>query len=152
MRTSIVDKLLAITDMFQRDMARAFSGTPLTESRVAVLWTLSSRGPSTQQSLAEALAVTPRNISGLVDALETHGYIERVAHPSDRRAVLVTLTSNGEAVMTRMQAEHAQLESALRDAVDPGDWAGLESGIDAIVTRLTELTSPSRTDDEKGER
>ncbi|MEW2014592.1 MarR family transcriptional regulator [Rhodococcus sp. NPDC076796] len=152
MRTSIVDKLLAITDMFQRDMARAFAGTPLTESRVAVLWTLSFRGPSTQQSLAEALAVTPRNISGLVDALETHGYIERVAHPSDRRAVLVTLTSNGEAVMTRMQTEHAQLETELRDAVDPGDWAGLESGIDAIVTRLTELTGPGRADDEKGER
>lgn len=149
MRSSIVDKLLAITDMFQQDMTRAFSGTPLTESRVAVLWTLSSRGPSTQQSLADALKVTPRNISGLVDALEKHGYLERVAHPSDRRAVLVTLTSNGEETMTRMQAEHAQLETELRDAVATEDWPGLESGIDAIITRLTELTSQTQAD--KGE-
>lgn len=149
MSTSIVDKLLAITDMFQQDMARTFAGTPLTESRVAVLWTLSLSGPSTQRALAETLAVTARNISGLVDALEAHGYIERIAHPSDRRAVLVTLTSIGEVTMTRMQAEHAHLEAELRDAVDPGDWAGLESGIDAIVTRLADLTSPSQEEDDE---
>lgn len=151
MRTSIVDKLLAITTMFQQDMVRAFAGTPLTESRVAVLWTLSLHGPSTQRALAQALAVTARNISGLVDALEAHGYIERIAHPSDRRAVLVTLTSKGEVAMTQMQAEHAHLEAELRDAVEPGHWEGLESGIDAIITRLAELTSPMQADEE-GER
>lgn len=151
MRTSIVDQLLAITTMFQQDMSRAFAGTPLTESRVAVLWTLSLHGPSTQRALAQALAVTARNISGLVDALESHGYIERIAHPSDRRAVLVTLTSKGEVAMTRMQAEHAHLEAELRAAVEPGHWEGLESGIDAIITRLAELTSPMQANEE-GER
>lgn len=96
MHTSIVDKLLAITNMFQQDMAQAFAGTPLAESRVAVLWTLALSGPSTQQALSEALSVTPRNISGLVDALENHGYVQRTPHPSDRRAVLVTLRPSGE--------------------------------------------------------
>ncbi|WP_037138792.1 MarR family winged helix-turn-helix transcriptional regulator [Rhodococcoides fascians] len=151
MSSSIVDKLLAITNMFQQDMTRAFADTPLTESRVAVMWVLSLRGPSTQRSLAQALSVTARNVSGLVDALETHGYIERSAHPSDRRAVLVTLTSKGVVAMTRMQAEHAHLEAELRSAVEPEDWAGLENGIDAIVTRLAELTNSTQPD-EKDDR
>jgi DNA-binding MarR family transcriptional regulator len=141
MSDSIVEKLMAITSMFQQDMAQAFAGTPLTESRVAVLWTLALGGPSTQQALAEALLVTPRNISGLVDALEQHGYVQRIPHPTDRRAVLVTLTPHGKTAMTRMQEEHAHLEAELRGAVAPEHLAALEQGIDAIIVRLATLMS-----------
>lgn len=148
MGASIVDKLLTVTSMFQQDMARAFAGTPLTESRVTVLWTLALSGPSTQQRLAEALSVTPRNISGLVDALERHGYVQRVAHPSDRRAVLVTLTPNGETAMARMQEEHAHLEAELRGAVSPEYLDALEQGIDAIIARLATLMSPEQAEAE----
>ncbi|MGJ9422283.1 MarR family winged helix-turn-helix transcriptional regulator [Aeromicrobium sp. CF3.5] len=150
MDPSIVDKLMAVTSMFQQDMARAFAGTPLTESRVAVLWTLALTGPSTQQALAEALSVTPRNISGLVDALEQHGYVERVPYPSDRRAVLVTLTSTGEEAMDRMREEHAHLEAELRDAVQPEHWDGLEQGIDAIIVRVAALMSAEQAEAEDG--
>lgn len=150
MRTSILDKLLAVTSMFQQDMARAFAGTPLTESRVAVLWTLALSGPSTQQSLAEALSVTPRNISGLVDVLEQHGYVQRSPHPSDRRAVLVKLTPSGETAMARMQEEHAHLEAELRDSVAPEHLDALEQGIDAIIARLATLMSPEQTEAEDG--
>lgn len=148
MRTSIVDKLLAISSMFQEDMARAFADTPLTESRVAVLWTLALSGPSTQQTLAEALSVTPRNISALVEVLEQHGYVHRVPHPTDRRAVLVTLTSIGETAMARMQEEHAHLEAELREAVAPEHLETLERGIDSIIARLATLVSAEQTDQE----
>lgn len=144
MPTPLLDKFLTITSLFQQDMARAFTGTAFTESRVAVLWTLAHRGPSTQQALAEALSVTPRNISGLVDALEEHQYVERMPHPSDRRAVLVTLTSSGESAMARMQEEHAQLEAELREAVSPEHLEALEQGVDAIIARLTALVAAAQ--------
>ncbi|OZM70390.1 MarR family transcriptional regulator [Amycolatopsis antarctica] len=148
MRTAIVDKLMAVTSMFQRDMTRAFAGTPLTESRAAVLWTLTLSGPSTQQILAEALSVTARNISGLVDALEQHGYVQRVPHSSDRRAVLVKLTPNGETAMARMQEEHARLEAELRGVVAPEHLDALEQGIDAIIAHLATSTSSEQTEAE----
>lgn len=150
MDASIVDKLMAVTSMFQQDMARAFAGTPLTESRVAVLWTLALNGPSTQQTLSEALSVTPRNISGLVDALENHGYVRRIPHPSDRRAVLVTLTSDGETATARMREEHAHLEAELRDAVAPEHLPALEQSIDAIITRLAALIRAEQAEAEEG--
>ncbi|GAA1851567.1 MarR family winged helix-turn-helix transcriptional regulator [Brevibacterium marinum] len=150
MESSLLNKLLAITSLFQQDMARAFEGTPLTESRVAVLWTLSTSGPSTQQVLSSALSVTPKNISGLVDVLEKHGYARRVPHPSDRRAVLVELTDAGEAMMTRMQEEHASLEAELLDAIPPERRAEFENGIDAIIARLTELMSAAQSDSGSG--
>lgn len=136
---SILDKLLAISDLFQRDMARAFAGTPLTTARVTVLWTLQLGGPSTQQALADAIAVSARNISALVDVLEANGYVERTPHPDDRRAVIVRLTPTAEVLMADMQREHAELDATLLSAVLPADAPGFERGIDAVLSRLTEL-------------
>ncbi|HMR48391.1 MAG TPA: MarR family transcriptional regulator [Arachnia sp.] len=144
MQTVILDRLLAITNLFQQDMARAFAGTPLTESRVGLLWMLALGGPSTQQALSEALSVTPRNISGLVDALEKHGYVRRVPHPSDRRAVLVELTVTGDEVMARMREEHDLIEAELRAAIAPEHQEGFERGIDAVMARLNELASAAQ--------
>lgn len=139
MEATILDKLLMIVDLFQRDMARAFKGTPLTQARVGVLWMLQTRGPSTQQAVAQALSVSAHNISMLVDALEAKGYVRRMPHPSDRRAVMVELTPLAADVMTRMQRDHAELSAALLAAVPAADVPALERGVDAIVARLSEL-------------
>lgn len=145
MTPSLLDKLLLVTSLFKQDMARAFAGTPLTESRLTLLWTLALSGPSTQQALSEALSVTPRNVSGLVDALEEHGYLERIPHPSDRRAVLVQLTARGDEVMTRMRQDHAELDDQLRNAVAPEHRVGFDQGLDAVVARLTELVTAAQS-------
>lgn len=139
MEPSILDKLLMIVELFQRDMAQAFKGTPLTQARVGVLWILQTRGPSTQQAIAEALRVSAHNISMLVDVLEAKGYVRRMPHPSDRRAVMVELTPLAVEVMTKMERDHAELSEALLAAVPAADVPALERGIDAIVARLSEL-------------
>lgn len=141
MEPTILDKLLLIVELFQRDMARAFKGTPLTQSRVGVLWIVQTRGPSTQQALAKALGVSAHNISILVGALEAAGYARRTPHPSDRRAVVVELTPAAAELMQTMQREHEELGAALLGAVPAGDVAAFERGIDAIVARLTELVA-----------
>ena len=41
--------------------------------------------------------MTARNVTGLIDALEHDGLVERLPHPSDRRATLVRLTVAGTA-------------------------------------------------------
>ena len=42
------------------------------------------------------LGVTPRNVTGIVDALEGQGLVARVADPTDRRAFKVRMTPTGE--------------------------------------------------------
>lgn len=149
MGDSVLDKLLAISDLFQRDMARAFAGTPLTPARVAVLWTLQLHGCSTQQALAGALDVSARNISALVDALEANDYVHRTPHPSDRRAVIVKLTPMAEELMETMQREHAALGTTLLAAVASADIPAFERGIDAVIARLTELVAAEADEPEK---
>ncbi|MDQ0575059.1 MarR family winged helix-turn-helix transcriptional regulator [Agromyces albus] len=135
----MLDRLLEISELFQKDMARAFDGTPLTAARIRLLWELQHSGPSTQHALATSLGVSPRNITGLVDALEAGGYVTRSPHPSDRRATIVSLAASAQEMMREMQREHAELSATLLDAVDAADRAALERGVDAIAGRLREL-------------
>jgi DNA-binding MarR family transcriptional regulator len=139
-----LDRLLEIGELFQKDMARAFDGTPLTPARTRVLWDLAHGGPSTQHALAARLEVSPRNITGLVDALEEGGYVARSPHPSDRRAVIVSLSASAERLMLGMQREHAELTADLLDAVEPADRPALERGIDAIAARLRSLIAAEK--------
>jgi DNA-binding MarR family transcriptional regulator len=141
MNPLLLDRLLQIGDLFQKDMARAFEGTGLTTARVHLLWVLQHAGPSTQQTLARLCEVSPRNITGLVDALETSGHVRRAPHPSDRRAVLVELTASATETMAQMEKEHAELNATLLESVAPADRDAVERGITAIANRLESLVS-----------
>ena len=46
--------------------------------------------------IAAWLGVTPRNVTGIVDALEAMGLVSRVSDPRDRRAFMVQLTAAGD--------------------------------------------------------
>lgn len=143
----LLDRLLQIADLFQRDMTREYEGTPLSPARMGVLWTIHHRGPVPQHVIADTLDVTPRNITGLVDALEAAGFVKRVLDPTDRRARLVDLTAAGVAVMERTVREHADLNATLLAAVDEADRARVEAAIAAIADRLSELVAEAVADE-----
>ncbi|HWV48914.1 MAG TPA: MarR family transcriptional regulator [Microbacterium sp.] len=145
MEPLLLDRLLQVADLFQRDMTRAFDGTGLTPARVHLLWVLARSGPSTQQSLAVACGVSPRNITGLVDGLEASGHVRRTPHPTDRRAVLVELTATATAMMNRMQREHVELNDTLMSAIAPADRASVERGLSALIAKLTDLVDEAST-------
>jgi len=48
-------------------------------------------------TLARHSRITKQSMSALVDHLEEHGYVERIADPADARATLVRLTARGRA-------------------------------------------------------
>ena len=139
----ILDRLLQIALLFQQDLARAFEGTALTSARVHLLWVVHQAGPSTQAALAAALDVTPRNVTGLVDALEAAGYLERRTHPSDRRAVLVALTALGEETMTAMARDRERLAADLVAGMDADRLARFEDDLAEIAGRLQALVDSS---------
>ncbi|MGW0179581.1 MarR family winged helix-turn-helix transcriptional regulator [Nocardia sp. NPDC003345] len=52
-------------------------------------------GPMTMRDLAQRMSCEPSNATFVVDKLEAAGYVERRAHPTDRRAKLIVLTAAG---------------------------------------------------------
>jgi DNA-binding MarR family transcriptional regulator len=47
-------------------------------------------GPLTPRQLAERTGLTSGTVTGVIDRLETHGFVTREADPNDRRKVVVT--------------------------------------------------------------
>ncbi|HEU4806819.1 MAG TPA: MarR family transcriptional regulator [Homoserinimonas sp.] len=150
MEPRVLDQLLEATVLLQKDLARAFEGTPLTTARTHLLWTLRT-GPMTQQALATALEVSPRNITGLVDALEASGYVARGAHPTDRRATVVSLTELGERTMAKMGEDHRMLSHDLVAGLERDDVDRLERGLDVVIDRLKSLMAADQATSEPGE-
>lgn len=135
----ILDGVMRLADLVQRDAVESFAGTELTTSRVHLLWVVHHAGPSTQQSLATALSVSARNITGLVDALASAGYVERTPHPTDRRATLVTLTSLGERTMREMSVQREQLAADLVAGLGEAEQHALASALDRLAERFDAL-------------
>lgn len=92
--------------------------------------------------LSGELGVTARNVTGLVDALQRDGLVERLPYPNDRRAVLVRLTPAGERVsgelLAGQRAALAELLAELPEADQRNLLQALES-LRAVLARHPEL-------------
>jgi DNA-binding MarR family transcriptional regulator len=139
-RGAALARTLELAVLVNEDMDRSLAADGLTRSRAHVLWELHQRGPVSQRVLADALGVSARNITGLVDALVATGFVTREPHPTDRRAALVTLTGKGArktAVLARGQEELAE---ALFAGMSRERFDAYVDGIGAVLTRFRELS------------
>jgi len=85
--------------------------------------------------------VTPRNVTGLVDALVDTGFVTREPHPTDRRATLVALTPHGTETMTTMARDHERLAEDL--FAELPDREAFARGLDHVLRRLEEAIASS---------
>lgn len=135
----LLDQLLEIALLVNQDMDSSLGELDLTPARTHLLWELFHRGPSTQRVLAEALGVTARNVTGLVDGLQETRYVTREPHPTDRRATLVTLTDRGTAVMRQMQKQQEQFARLLFSDLSDRRMEELTRGLAHVLGRLRKL-------------
>ena len=137
--TVALDRVLLLAHLVQADMARFEREEGLTSSRVHLLWVLGQTGPSTQQALARALEVTPRNVTGLVDGLVASGHVTREPHPGDRRATLVTPTELGARTIEGLTSSHADLAERLFGDVPAERLAVFAEVLDETTQRFARL-------------
>ena len=86
-----------------------------------VLAALNARGPVIQRDLARHLDMIGPSIVERIDQLERAGLVARSAVPEDRRASMVSLTSEGQALFARLHGVMRATEAALTDGIDPHD-------------------------------
>ena len=137
-RTPALDLVYELVLLLGEDMRHALARDGLTTSRAALLWHLDQAGPSTQRALADALGVSPRNVTGLVDALEATGFVRRAPHPHDRRATLVSFTDHGARVAAGLSRGQDELAGVLFGGLDPDRYACFVEGLTEVLTALRE--------------
>lgn len=108
----------------------------LTRARAELVWRLAQAGPVTHVELSRLLRVSPRNVTGLVDALEADGLVVRQPHPTDRRAQLVVLTDRGRETAERMQEGYQAMAAELLGDLTSGELGRLTDSVGRVLRRL----------------
>lgn len=73
------------------------------------------------KELAERLHIAPRSATEVVDQLAAKGLVERMAHPSDRRATLLKLTGAGDRLREQVLADRKREADEFFSVLEPGD-------------------------------
>ena len=76
------------------------------------------------------------NITGLVDGPAAGGFVTREPHPTDRRAVLVSFTEHGAAIVKVMDQGRLQLADLLFAGMPAGQFDCFAKGLGEVVHRL----------------
>jgi DNA-binding MarR family transcriptional regulator len=117
------------------DRVKAKAGADLTVRQALALWQLHE--PLKMSDLAIRLGCDQSNATGLVDRLERHGYLLRVADPQDRRVRRVELSEAGKRLRTQL-SEALEAASPL-ESLDINDLETLLT----LLERLRAVTFQS---------
>ena len=131
-----LDRLFELAEVLGAMMARGVAERGLTTARAGLLWALLHEGPVTQRALAARLGVTPRNVTGLLDALQADGLVAREAHPTDRRATLVSLTEKGRTVMAALRGGRNSMAAELFGDMPAAQLDAFQGGLEVVIERL----------------
>lgn len=133
-----LDQILQLVYLLNEDLSQSLARDDLTPSRVPIVWALRDRGPTTQRALAELLAVSPRTVTGLVDGLVATGFVTREPHPTDRRAINVTLTDHGARIVKELARQQDEFVALLFGDMPDRQLDGFVEGLTVVLDRIRE--------------
>jgi DNA-binding MarR family transcriptional regulator len=139
----LAPRLMDLQDLGARQYGLGFA-------RGRVLWALQESGPVLMRALSQALGISPRTVTGLVDALEADGWVTRSPHPADRRATIVSLAPAAEITLARLRDSYEDMAHDLLGDLPEDDLARcraviatLEERLDAVVTSAVAAFGPA---------
>lgn len=105
----LVDELFDTTTELRTYVEARLRPLGASVARLRALRILAREGvPLRMRDLSEMLGVAARTTTAIVDGLERDGLVERVRHPEDRRAFLLSLTDAGRGHHAEAEAEDAR--------------------------------------------
>ncbi|MEA2333501.1 MAG: hypothetical protein QOH58_3639 [Thermoleophilaceae bacterium] len=76
-------------------------------------------GPLANGQLAESAGVSSPTATRMTDVLLARGWVSRVADPTDRRAVLISLTPAGRGALETKMEEYRRVREQIAASLDP---------------------------------
>ena len=95
---SLDELLMSAARALRRTWSRGL-GPDLSPHDARALRVIGRHGPTRLGEVADHLRIAPRSATDVVDRLEARGLVERAPDPADRRAMTVSLTTVGAAVL-----------------------------------------------------
>jgi MarR family transcriptional regulator, organic hydroperoxide resistance regulator len=118
-------------------LGSALADLNLGAAEINALANLADRGALSVRELSAETGTRATTLTGVLDRLESRGYLTRELDATDRRSFRLPLTEAGQAVATRVRAAVADIE---RDAL-AGLSATQVAGFHAVITALQQACS-----------
>lgn len=118
---------------------RSLKPLGITRSQWWVLAFLSRRDGMTQTALAADLDLTKVAIGGLIDRMETGGFVERRADERDARARRVYLTRAGKQLVATIRENVDAVETDILSSVSESELDAAARALIKIKARLLDL-------------
>ncbi|MFI9721995.1 MarR family winged helix-turn-helix transcriptional regulator [Streptomyces sp. NPDC052396] len=122
----------AMTDRFHARLAE-LGREPLRPAHGYTFRYLAAHPAATTVDLAAHLGITKQAASKAVAELQDWGYLERLPHPTDRRAQLLALTDHGRAYLRLADELWAEAEQHLAEVIGPDQLAALSQALRTYV-------------------
>ncbi len=104
---SVYVKLHRAVASIDAQLAPRIAAAGLTPTQFGVLEALLHKGILTQAALGRKVLSSPGNMTDVIDKLAARGLVRRGRAPGDRRAVRVSLTEAGQALIGGLFPDHA---------------------------------------------
>ena len=135
-----IDEMTTAIEDFNAIFIRLPSVRRFSFSALSVLHTLSRRGPLRLTDLTATEQLKQPALTSLVAKLERDGLVSRRRDPRDGRAVLLSLTPEGQEVVRSRHADRMARLSRLADQLNDQERNAL-AGYASVLARLTEIAA-----------
>jgi DNA-binding MarR family transcriptional regulator len=108
---------------------REFETLGLTPIEACILQLLYEQDGQMASRLAYGVGRPPTSFTPILDLLEKKSFIERRAHPSDRRAVKIHVTAQGKALEEQVRATSERIDTMLAQQFPETDWQEFQQAL-----------------------
>jgi MarR family transcriptional regulator, organic hydroperoxide resistance regulator len=105
----------------------------LTIAQLKSLFFIMSKEKTNFKKLAEALGVTPPNVTGIVDRLVEQDLVSRTENPQDRRIMLLQVTEKGRSLLNNLRENRINQMTQVLARLSQDELSSLIMGFTALV-------------------
>lgn len=132
-----IRRIIRGIDLYSR---RLQTEAGVTTPQLVCLTTVVASGPITISQLGRDVHLSASTIVGIVDRLESRGFVERARGHADRRIVKVSATREGRNLVDRAPSLLQDRLATGLGALDPSEQAAIAAAFERVVA-LMELES-----------
>lgn len=135
----IIWKISCVNKEHRKAIERQIDGLGIHPSQHHVLMHLSCQGPSTQQSIANAMGVSAATIAVSLKKLEKGEYIEKKVDPKDNRFNQIVLTELGEKVVKQSELIFQETDKTIFNGFSESEKEQLYSLVGRMLENMKKM-------------
>jgi DNA-binding MarR family transcriptional regulator len=129
----VVDLQGQIGRIVGQHAASIWISSGLTVTQLKSLFLIADKGSTNFKKLAEALQVTPSNVTRIVERLVERGLVSRTENTEDRRMLMLQATDKGRSLLQSIRETSMKHMTGTLDLLSVKELSSLAEGLSAFI-------------------